>query len=314
MVTAELVGSQAPSSSSVPPYVSSRGAEAIELCDSVGLDLDPWQRDVLIAGLGQREDGSWSAPEVGICMPRQCGKSSLLVARELVGLFVFGERLVIHSSYDASSSLEAFRLLLALLEDSELERQVKRISRVHGDEGIELVTGQRIRFRARTRSAGRGFSANLIVLVEAQLLAEAAMMPTQAARRLSQTWLAGTAVDQRAHDHGVAFARARERGRKGDQRLAWFEWSAGEMAEIDSTRAADRELWVIANPALGDRISVDHVERELAAMDHRSFCAERLAAGDWPDTSLAGGRVISADAWSACQDPRCRGGPCWRST
>lgn len=78
------------------------------------------------------------------------------------------------------------------------------------------------------------------------------------------------------------------------------------MADIDRAAAADPAMWAKANPALGTRITLDHVERELAAMDHRSFCAERLGAGDWPDPSLAGGRVISDDAWSACLDAESR--------
>ena len=38
-------------------------------------------------------DGAWAALDVGLLVPRQSGKTSLLVARELAGLFLFGERL-----------------------------------------------------------------------------------------------------------------------------------------------------------------------------------------------------------------------------
>jgi hypothetical protein len=166
---------------------------------------------VLEHALGQQADGSWSAPEVALVVPRQCGKSLVLAVRELFGLFVLGERLIFHSAHEFTTSLESFRLLLELIDaDDELSGQVKRVSNSHGDEGLELIDGRRIRFRTRTRGGGRGFSADCVVYDEAQMLAEtsqAAMLPTLSARPNSQTIYSGTAVDQRSHEHGLVLAR-----------------------------------------------------------------------------------------------------------
>ena len=311
-----LRGSQVPAIRSVPDYVSSRGGEAIELAESVGLHLDGWQKMVLTDALGVRADGGWSAPEAGLVVPRQNGKSVVLVARHLAGLFLFGERLLFHSAHEFTTSLETFLLLLALLEGSEeLSGQVRRVSRTHGDEGIELLDGARLRFRTRTRGGGRGFSADFVAYDEGQLLPEAsqaALLPTLSARPNSQTWYAGTPPDQMNNEHGVVLARARERALRGDDRLCWSEWTIAEAkdpAAVDATLASDPEAWARSNPALGYRITLEHVERELRAMDHRSFCSERLGVGDWPRTDLDGGRVISADAWKACAGDAAAGEP-----
>ena len=98
-----------------------------------GLILDPWQELALMSALGEGDDGKWAAFEVGLVVPRQNGTGSILEARELAGLFLFGERLIIHSAHQFDTSLEAFRRLLTLIEETpDFSRRVKRVSRSHG--------------------------------------------------------------------------------------------------------------------------------------------------------------------------------------
>ena len=81
-----LRGAQKPRLCSVPGNaVTSDGTEAIELCEMAGLRHDEWQQTVLLAALGVRADGKWNASAVGLNVPRQNGKGSLLEARELAG-------------------------------------------------------------------------------------------------------------------------------------------------------------------------------------------------------------------------------------
>jgi hypothetical protein len=309
-VAAMVTGAEEPRVCSVPPSSSSAGREAIELAASAGLVLDPWEALVLERALGEREDGSWAAFEVGIVVPRQNGKGAILEARELAGLFLLGERLVIHSAHEFPTSLEAFRRLLMLVEGCpDLERRVRRVSRSHGEEGIELLGGQRIRFRTRTKGGGRGFSCDCLMLDEAMFLPEfshGALLPTLSARPNPQVWYAASAVDQLVHEDGVVLARVRERGLSGeDPRLAYFEWSVDVESpdELDEAALRDEDVWAAANPSLGIRISVEHIESELRSMDARTFAVERLGAGDWPPTSPADGGVIDVDRWDALADP-----------
>lgn len=311
-IVGPVVGVQQPRVCSLPPSRSSAGEEAIELARMAGLILDPWQQFVLQGALGERPDGKWSAFEVGLVVSRQNGKGSILEARELAGLFLLGERLIIHSAHQFDTSLEAFRRLLYLIEDTpDLDRRVQRVSRAHGEEGIELKNGQRIRFRTRTKGGGRGFTGDCLILDEAMILPESAhgaLLPTLSARPNPQVWYTGSAVDQEIHEHGIVLARVRERGLTGtDPSLAYFEFSVEkEIREVNEEVAADHMAWSQANPSLGIRISTEHVTRELASMDPRTFAVERLGVGDWPATSLDAQQVITPQVWAARKDPEAK--------
>lgn len=310
-VRRDLKGVQRPRLSYVPPYVSSTGQEAIELAAMAGLHLDPWEQFVLSESLGEREDGTWAAFEVGLVVPRQNGKGSCLEARELAGLFLLEERLIVHSAHEFDTAMEHFRRLEELIEGTpEFSRRVKKVSHSHGREGIELMNGQRIRFRTRTKGGLRGFTGDLIVFDEAMIFPQAAhgaIMPTVAAKSMygnPQLWYAGSAVDQWTMEHGLVLASIRERGLKGDDpALAYFEWSAdADNPEAIADRVQDPETWAIANPGLGIRISVEHVAREQRSMDHRTFAVERLGVGDWPRLDGKGEAVIDLEDFEACID------------
>jgi hypothetical protein len=301
-------GAQRPSVCAIPPYVSSTGAEAVEVCRLAKLYLDPWQEFSLHNALGERPDGKWAAFEVGVEVARQNGKGGILEGRSLVGLFLLGERLIIHSAHEFPTSLEAFRRLLNLIEDTpDFDRRVKRVSRSHGEEGIELKGGQRIRFRTRTKGGGRGFSADCLILDEAMVIPEAmhgALLPTLSARPNPQVWYTGSAVDQESMEHGVVFARLRERALRGDDpALAYFGWSADAESpeQVTEESARDPEQWAKANPGLGIRISLEHVAREQRSMDARTFAVERLGVGDWPDLH-AESETLNLAVWHASRD------------
>ena len=282
------------------------GRAAVELAAAAGLILDPWQERVLLNSLRRRPDGKWAAFEVGLVCPRQNGKNSIIEARQLAGMFVLGERLQIHSAHQFDTSLEAFRRLKFLIEENDwLAREVKRISQSHGEEGIELKSGQRIRFRTRTKGGGRGFSGDVVYFDESMILPEATMgaiLPVVSARPNPQVWYTGSAVDQTIHEHGFTLTRIRERGRGGDDpSLFYSEWSADAATPEDLEDDSDPLLWAQANPALNVRIAEEHVANERRSMDPRTFAVERLGVGDWPDLG-DGGTVIPLAQWEALTD------------
>lgn len=316
-----LLGAQRPRIFTAPEAPSSAGQEAIELGRMAGVNLDPWQEFSLHHGLGERADGKWAAFEVGLVAPRQNGKNGTVEVRELAGLYLFDERLIIHSAHEFATSLEAFRRLLELIEGrDEFSRRVKRVSRAHGEEGIELygpqgrrVTGgQRIRFRTRTKGGGRGWSGDCLVLDEAmilQLAAVGALLPTLSARPNPQVWYTGSAVDKLIHEHGLVLARLRARALGGnDPALAYLEWSgdAESPDQVTEEMATDPEVWAQGNPALGIRITAEHIGLEQRAMDPRTFAVERLGVGDWPDTEPGDddSGAIDRESWKACEDYR----------
>jgi hypothetical protein len=304
-------GVQQPRIHAVPSYVSSTGTEAIELAAMAGLYVDPWQELAIHDGLGEREDGNWAAFEVGVEVPRQNGKGGILEVRELAGLFLLGERLVIHSAHEFSTAEEALERMAALIEGcADLSRRVKVIKRSHGQEGIYLTNGQRLRYKTRTKGGGRGFTADCVILDEAMVIPEAflgALMPTLSARPNPQLWYTGSAVDQEIMDHGIVFARLRERALRGDDpALAYFGWGAPypDPESVPATAASDPQMWAQANPALGIRIAAAHISNEQRSMDPRTFAVERLGVGDWPATDGSGETVIRPEDWLALADSK----------
>jgi hypothetical protein len=214
--------------------------------------------------------------------------------------------------------MEAFMRMEEILEESGLHKELKPrggIVRSHGAEGFTFKSGQRIRYRTRTKGGGRGFSGDTLILDEAMILPEftiGALLPTLSAKSITgnpQVWYTGSAVDQQIHEDGVVFARIRERGIKGDDpSLAYFEWSAPKPEDkevwspdqVDDDYLEDTEKWLLANPALGIRISTEHVENELRSMDARTFAVERLGVGDWPVTDA---RALALEGWDDLIDP-----------
>lgn len=296
----------------MPPSEFSAGARAVELAKLAGLTLDPWQEFVLEQSLGEREPGRWAAFEVGIVCARQNGKNEILIARELAGLFLLGERLLIHTAHEAVTSNEAFIRLVDVIEDCpSLAKRIRPRGIKHGKgaEGLELKSGQRIQFKTRTKNAGRGFSADFVALDEAMILTEAAygaLLPTLSARPNPQVWLTGSAVDQEVHEDGIVFARVRERGTAGDPSLAFFEFGAegDNPSMLTDAELDDPESWATANPGLGIRIFAEHIEKERRSMDARTFAVERLGVGDWPRTDGLAGVPITPEAWRACEDKK----------
>jgi phage terminase large subunit-like protein len=263
--------------------------------------LDPWQRLVLDGALGERADGSWAAREVGLVVGRQNGKGSIIEARELAGLFLFGERLMLHTAHQFKTAHEGFLRIKTLIEGSdEFTRRVKRFISSTQGEMVEMVTGQRLMFIARSvNGSGRGFSCDgPLFFDEAMRLpseAVAAMLPTQAAQANPQTWYLGSA----GFPDSDVLRRLRERGMSGEAgRLAYFEWSAPDDADL-----LDRHAWAQANPGYGIRISEDSVEAELV-LDPVDFARERL--GIWQDPS--GASVFGPGTWEALADPASQAG------
>ncbi len=309
-----VVGNQQPRIMHVPESASSTWPEAQELLALAGMTLDPWQQLVLEHSLGETAAGKWAAFEVVVNVARQNGKGEILLARELIGMYLLEEKFQVHSAHQVDTSLEAFRRLLDVMEAvPDLDKQVARVTNTNGREAIQLKNGCRIRFRSRSRGGGRGFTGDALYLDECMFLPEfaiGALMPALSGRSMQgdpQVWYAGSAVDQTVHDNGIVFARLRERALAGDDpALAYFEWSidGDGPSDVDEETAVSESAWAQANPGLGIRISPAHVAKEQRSMDKRTFAVERLGVGDWPAGDDTAGSALRADDWRALTDPR----------
>jgi hypothetical protein len=313
-------------------------ADMLEWAQGFGYDLDAWQIWWLSELCGTKPDGRWSSFENYLVLSRQNGKNTCLEVRELAGLFLFGESMIIHTAHEFKAAAEHFRRVRDVVTSyDELRRRVRAVTTSHGDEAIELkpastlifgsggrrirrnVAG-RLRFLARSRGSGRAFTADTVVYDEAMILSDevvGASLPTLSAVPNPQVIYTASA----GYKDSVQLASVRRRVLQRDPRLMGAEWSINPHLDTcprDEVRGRkinryitcalhddrdDPRSWAKANPALGVRIAVDHVAHELSAMVlGNTFDRERLGVGDWPAGDEAWA-VISEDSWAACAMP-----------
>ncbi|MFD9943206.1 hypothetical protein ACFWYW_14565 [Nonomuraea sp. NPDC059023] len=296
---------------SVPPYLHTSGPEVGELAARAGLVLDPWEQAFLDDALAEDEAGHWLCFECCIIVSRQNGKGAIFEARILGGLFLFDEQLLLYSAHEFKTATEMFLRVKGLIDNTdEFRRRVRKVITAHGEEGIELLSGQRLRFIARSRSSGRGFSGDLNIMDEAFKLGPpemAALLPTMSARPNPQLYYGSSA----GFEDSWQLGSVRTRGiAGGDPSLCFAEHSVPDdtMSALEGKSVAeikealgDLRLVAQANPALGIRITPEFVAKELRALSPEEFARERLGVGTYPRDEAAWS-VISEELWSSRRD------------
>ncbi len=300
-----------------PARDSSRGPEIVAFAAEHGMALDEWQQGVVDTFSGTMDD-KWSSRSNVLIISRQNGKSEILAARALYGLFVLRKKLIIYSSHQWSSSNEIFLRCKAVIEQhDDLNELVKHVRLSAASLGFELHTGERLTFTTRSKAASRGFAADEIYIDEAHFTSEAAhaaLRPTLAGRSAGgdvQTFYAASPVDQTRHPDGLVLTRLRQQGIAGEEGLALVEYSASIVDEeghdllptaIPAAYATDGEILMKANPGCPNRISLEFLLDEARVLDPASFWTEHGGVGDWPDLDGAKASVIDLDKWHGLID------------
>jgi hypothetical protein len=295
-----LVGHQAPRVRSVPwtdtdwsPDLDP-GLDALDLSDIAGRTSFPWQRDVVTTGMAAKPDGAWAAFEVCVLVSRQNGKNGAMEVVELGWMINEPGVSILHTAHEFQTALESMNKLEALIRSHPLlESEIASVRQGNGKESIRLKNGSIIRFRTRTKSGGRGFSVDRLVIDEAMIwspASQAAIMPLLTTAERPQIWYLGSAADADTHEYCHKWSSLRERATAGgDSSLIWLEWSAPELPDDadDGDRVEwreSRENWAAANPSLGYLVTEEYIRNEMASFRRNldKWEIERLSAGRWP--------------------------------
>lgn len=233
----------------------------------------PWQQHVADIALELNSDGSPVYREVNILVPRQCGKTSLMLSLELHRALLWGTPQTI--GYTAQTGWDARRKLIddqvPLLENSPLSASVKRIYRGAGMEAIHFVNGSRIDVMASNATAGHGRILNQGIIDEAfsdqDDRREGALLPAMATKKDAQLFVISTAGTQES----LYLKRKVEQGRAMVEAglntgVAFFEWSADENADIDDPATYWRTI-----PALGHTIDERVITHARSTMSEGDF-------------------------------------------
>jgi len=258
--------------------------------DVLGIKLHPWQKWLFIHALEviDKPDGSWMLRfrTVVILVGRQNGKTTMGAVLSLFFLYALQCGLVIGTAQDLEQAEDTWSMCVDMAQaDEELSEQIAHVWHTNGAKRLQLTGGRDYRVKASTRKAGRGKSADLVLLDELREHqtwdAYGALSKTGIARESSLLWCISNAGDgssvvlrhlrMQAHrllgdPDGIVAAMGEsdikppEEDALEDTALGIFEWSADPRLEI-----TDRRAWAQANPSLGYTIT----ERAI-----RAACAD----------------------------------------
>lgn len=323
-----LLGSQTPRLSLIPVGDDERGNAAVEFARMCGLTLYPWQEWLLremckvetveLEGEAVRR---WAAREVVCSVARQNGKGEVLVARELAGIYRFGEKTILHTAHLMDTAIDAQKRLWEVIESNDdllywWEDDPKHSGTPHfhssnGKESISFPNGAQVVFRTRSPKTGRGLSVDLLVFDECFHLPNeiySAISKTVRAKTFAQTVFISTPVNSAEHMHGTVFSAKRWAALDGAKRTLFAEWSPADDDDPFSP-----ETWAKANPSLvtsGAGAQLDDIEIEADAAKSsavllRTFLVETLGKGVWypRDTDVQScSTLIDLSRWQHLQD------------
>lgn len=285
----------------VPPHVGTYGPKVAAFVDACGMTLFDWQKLVLDGLFAVDDEGNWAATEFGLLVARQNGKGEILVAYALAHLFLFPRKdnrrkTILYTAHETKTSSDGLQRIRGVIEaNPELMERVANIYTANGQESIVLkprpgqTLGDRIKFVARSKSSGRGFSGDIIVQDEAQeesQVAHTALTYTQSAVPNRQELFVGTVPEDGVNECEV-FEGVRDRGRAGEGRTGWIEWTPVGSDKVETAAEldfGDETVWLAANPSCPELIRLDTIAEQFArdtSVGAAIFGRERLSV--WPD-------------------------------
>lgn len=277
--------------------------KTIQLMEAYGWKLLPWQKAVIYRWLAVYFDDDtqawkWSNPKAGLLVPRQNGKTEIIIAR-IIGGMIFMNEALIYTAHADKTVDETKRRVLRFFYDAKAE--VRDL--LHSDfdkepksfDYVELRDGGRCQFRTRTRTGGLGTTNDTLILDEAQEETDAqqeALLPTISAGKSQNQQILRAGTPPSGGGNGTVFLRIRFNVIKGkDHDTCWQEWSVELM-----TDPSDEDAWYACNPSLGYHLMLTAVRNEAKDMAIDSFNKMRLGWIAGVETQ----RAIKDGDWAEC--------------
>lgn len=324
MISPTLPGSQRPRIEKRPDAIGTLGPKVTQFARLCGVVLDEWQSYVIDGLFAVDEANEWAATEFGALVARQNGKGEILVAYDLAHLFLFPRldrrrKSILHTAHEFKTAMDGFDRLRGVIES--VPRLNDRVEQIYRGNTAEILLkrapgqkslGNRIKFVARSKNSGRGFSADVIVYDEAQELsvpARNALTYTQSAVPNRQELYTGTVPEEGLNDSEV-FEGVRDRGRSPEpNRTGWAEWSPEGSEDPDLAELIDlgsEKVWADSNPAKDIRIRTETIAEQHdrdKSPNKQDFARERCSV--WPNrrpVQDVSHNEVSLPTWNASAD------------
>jgi hypothetical protein len=260
----------------------------------------PWQEQVLDVALELNEDGSFAYRDVTLTVPRQNGKSTLLLSLALTRALADPRQSIKYSAqHGAAARQKMIDDWLPALKRSPLARYfTPRLT--SGHEALLFENGSSLGLVASTEKSGHGSTVDLGILDEAfahpDARVEQSVRPAMLTRPRAQLWVVSTAGTMSLSPYlwGKVEAGRQLVDAGVTSSSAYFEWSAEESMD-----PSDPATWRSCMPALGHTITEDVVAADFRAMDTSEF--RRAMLNMWVTSRVD--PVVPMDAWNALTDP-----------
>lgn len=295
----------------VPRWASQRRPERETLgpalgavAELLGQPLMPWQQHVADVGLELLDDGRPAYREVTFTVPRQSGKTTLILSWEVQRALGWAQNLgqPQRIAYSAQTGKDAREKLLddqvPILEPHRRVLGITKIMRAFGSESVQWKNGSRLTLLASSQDSGHGKTLDLGVkdelFADVDMRRDQALNPAMATRPHAQIITASTAGTMESVALNMAVKIGREAVEENRETgIAYFEWSAD--VEDDP---ADPATWWKCMPALGRTITLEVVEHAYRTLPLGEFKRAYLNIPTASDE-----RVIPATLWAAACDP-----------
>ncbi len=250
--------------------------------------------------------GQFIHRRVGACIPRQAGKSVDGIAWATFLVAVMGYR-VLWTDHNYSTTCEMLRRFKEIFGERpndpnakhpELNALVLRVNMKTAQETYFFKNGAILAFSTRTKSAGLGFSFDVVIYDEAQELTSEhmqALMPvtTSGPNKNPQAVFLGT--PKRAGSVADTFAVMREEAWAGGaDDMCWCEYGVAEIGDI-----YDELRWYGVNPSLGSVANIAAIRMAARAMRNKQLAFAQEYLGYWLPT--VANALLSPDEWNGCR-------------
>jgi len=265
---------------------------------AIGTPFMEWQSQVADVAGELRPDGLPAYREVRVTVPRQSGKTTLILTVQVDRSLFWGRRQrSLYAAQDRNNSRAKWEEQTEILTETPLARLFRTRRQTGLERTIWIPTSSTVGITASGESSGHGQTLDLGMVDEAwsqkdERLAQS-FRPAMMTRPAAQMWILSTMGTEDSlflHDR-VDDGRARVEA--GDTSgVCYFEWSAGDDDDPD-----DPATWFGCMPALGHTVTVETIKADHDAMDPAEFARAYL------NRRAGSGRpVIDAATWAACRD------------
>lgn len=302
--------------SSPPPRVGTtrrpdrptRGGQVARIARALGQPLMPWQRHV--ADVAGEVDPSTGLPvyrEIVLLVPRQSGKTTLLLSEMVHRAFAFGRpQLTRYAAQTGDDAIAKWSEHVTILEETPF-RRLFETNDTNGQKSLIWANGSKYAPTATTKKSGHGKTLDQGVIDEAfaqvDFRTEQAMRPAMLTRPDAQLFVVSTAGDASSVFLNAKIEAHRSRlaaEPDAPSTVAYFEWSA-DTAEDPFAE----ETWWGCMPALGRTVQPAVIRADLEAMladpkeGERGF---RRAYLNQTDLGITAESVVAAEDWLATSD------------